>query len=98
MYNVTYTYRNESFLHKLRCALTLNGLMRVYPEVELKMKRDECYVAQIMVKEKDQPFSIRDYMKLDLYDGSKVLVSVSGAYINEQELAERICIAMSRIY
>lgn len=97
MYEITYTYRNESFLHKLRCALVLNGLMRVYPEVELKIKRNDCFVAYTMVKEKKQPFSIRDYMKLDLYDGHKVLVSVSGDYMNEQELAERICIAMCRI-
>lgn len=97
MYEITYTCKNESFIHKLRCALILNGLMRVYDDVELKMRRNDWDVAEELIKEKGQSFSIRDFMKLDLYKGRKVLVSVTGAYMNERELAERICIAMTRV-
>lgn len=97
MYEITYTCKNEGFGHRMRCALTLNGLMRVYQDVELKMRRNDYNAIETMIKEKGQPFSIRDFMKLDLRKGEKVLVSVKGAYMNEQELAERICIAMTRI-
>ena len=97
MYEITYTCNNESFVHKFRCALVLNGLMRVYQDVELQMRRYDYDARETMIKEKGQPFSVRDFMKLDLCKGKKVLVSVSGAYMNEQELAERICIAMTYI-
>lgn len=97
MYEITYTCRNEGTVHKLRCALILNGLMRVYEDVELTMRRYDYNAAEVLIKEKGKPFSIRDYMKLDLQKGKKVLVSINGAYMNERELAERICIAMTRI-
>ena len=97
MYEITYTCKNEGFIHKLRCAQILKGLMKAYDEVELKMKRYDYDAVEELIKEEWKPFSIRDYMKLDLQKGKKVLVSVTGAYMNERELAERICIAMTRV-
>ena len=95
MYEITYTCQKSGFVHKLHCALLLNGLMRVYEDVELKLSVNDYYVDKMMIKEKGQPFSIRDFINRDPCKGEKVLVSVKGAYMNEQELAERICIAMT---
>lgn len=94
MFDVTYTCKKENFVYKLRCALAINRIMQIYDDVELRIKRYDWDAAEELIKEKAKPFSIKDYMKLDLYKGRKILISVNGAHINEMDLAERICRAL----
>ena len=98
MFEITYTCRKDGYFYKRRCAKALGELLRNYNHIELKIKGCHWNCHEEMIKEKGKWFSARDFVKLDILEKEKILITVTGnSDAEELRVADEICRTLERI-
>ena len=92
MLDITCTLSRDGYFFRKKCAKTIANVMKNYndEDVELRIQRNH-WNSKVLIKEKGEPFSIEDYMRLDLNKKEKMRITVISDVYDEMDLGVLIC-------